>query len=115
MQQQIRKVNVRQRKRKKPFKSLLTLTKFFIENDPTKKLLKFMAEGNKKLRKHEMEMMKLMLANCILLQQCLFITTVLLQMEIPLVFSKFLIIKITSLQKEKDKNSFYNMLQTPLS
>ena len=39
--------------------SLLILTKSFTDNDPTKKQLKFMAEGNKKLRKHEMEMMKL--------------------------------------------------------
>ena len=40
--------------------SLLTLTKSFIDNDPTEKLLKFMAEENEKSRKHEMEMMKLM-------------------------------------------------------
>ena len=46
---------------KKPFNSLLTLTKFFINNYPTEKLLKFMAEGNKKLKKQEIEMMKLML------------------------------------------------------
>ena len=40
--------------------SLLTLTKLFIDNDPTEKLLKFMAEENEKSRKYEMEMMKLM-------------------------------------------------------
>ena len=40
--------------------SLLTLTKSFIDNDPTEKLLKFMAEENEKSRKYEMEMMKLM-------------------------------------------------------
>ena len=60
MQEQIRKVNVRQRKIKKSLNSLLTLIKFFIDNYPTENLLKFMAEVNKKLRKHEMEMMKLM-------------------------------------------------------
>ena len=32
----------------------------FIDNDPTEKLLKFMAEENEKSRKLEMEMMKLM-------------------------------------------------------
>ena len=32
----------------------------FIDNDPTEKLLKFMAEENEKSRKHEMERMKLM-------------------------------------------------------
>ena len=44
----------------------------------------------------------LCLANCILLQQCFFIIAVLLQMEIILIFSKFIIIKTTSLQKDKD-------------
>ena len=53
-------MNVSQREIKKPLNSLLTLTKSFIDNDPTEKLLKFMAGGNKKLRKHEMGMMKLM-------------------------------------------------------
>ena len=41
-------------------RSLLTLTKSFIDNDPTEKLLKFMAEEIGKSRKHEIEMMKLM-------------------------------------------------------
>ena len=58
MQQQIRKVNVSQIKIRKTLKILLTLTKPFIDNNPTEKLLKFKAEGNKKLRKHEMEMSK---------------------------------------------------------
>ena len=40
--------------------SLLTLTKSFIDNDPTEKMLKFMAEEIEKSRKHEMDMMKLM-------------------------------------------------------
>ena len=39
--------------------NLLTLTKLFIGNDPTEKLLKFMVEENEKSKKHEMEMMKL--------------------------------------------------------
>ena len=60
MQQQIRKVNVSQIKIRKTLKILLTLTKPFIDNNPTEKLLKFKAEGNKKLRKHEMEMSKWM-------------------------------------------------------
>ena len=38
--------------------SLLTLTKSFIDNDPKEKLLKVMAEENKKSRKYEMEMWK---------------------------------------------------------
>ena len=41
-------------------RSLLTLTKSFIDNDPTEKLLKFMAEEIGKSRKHEIEIMKLM-------------------------------------------------------
>ena len=40
MQPQMRKVNVSQRKIKKPLNSLLTLIKSFIDNDPTEKLLK---------------------------------------------------------------------------
>ena len=40
--------------------SLLTLTKSFIDNDPTEKLQKFMAGENKKSRKYKMEMMKMM-------------------------------------------------------
>ena len=101
MQQQIRKVNVRQMKIKKPLDSLLTLTKIFIDNDPTKKLLKFMTEGNKKLRKHEMEMMKLMFGQLHPPSAMRFHShspssngdSSLFQ-QIP--------IKITSLQKEKD-------------
>ena len=50
-------MNVDQRKIKK---SLKTLTKSFIDPNPMERLLKFMAEGNKKLRKHEMQMMKLL-------------------------------------------------------
>ena len=37
-----------------------TRAMYFIVNDPTEKLLKFMAEENEKSRKQEMEMMKLM-------------------------------------------------------
>ena len=42
------------------FNSLLTLTKSFVNNDLTKKLLTFMAERNKKLRKHDIGIMKLL-------------------------------------------------------
>ena len=52
-------MNVSQRIIKKPLNSLLTLAKSFIDKDPKEKLQKFMAKGNKKLRKHEMEIMKL--------------------------------------------------------
>ena len=41
-------------------KSLLTLTKLFIGNDPIEKWLKCMAEEKKKSRKQEMKMTKLM-------------------------------------------------------
>ena len=44
MQQQIRKLNVSQIKIKKPLKSLPTLTKSFIDNDPIEKLLNFTKE-----------------------------------------------------------------------
>ena len=87
--------------------SLLTLTKSFIDNDPTEKLQKLITEENKKSRKYKMEMMKMMFGQLHLPFQelsssILFITTVLLQVEIPLVSSKFLFVKIASLQMEKE-------------
>ena len=62
MQQQIRKLDVSQKKNKEAIEQrLLTSTKSFINNYPTVKLVSYMAEKkNEKLRKHEMEMMKLM-------------------------------------------------------
>ena len=46
--------------RKTHWTEFTNFNKMFIDNDPTEKLLKFMAEENEKSRKHEMEMMKLM-------------------------------------------------------
>ena len=65
-----------------------------------------MAEENEKPRKNEMELVKLMFSQLILfskdlLHQYFFITTVLLQVEIHLLFSKVLVIKITLLQKKR--------------
>ena len=85
--------------------SLLTLTKLFIDNDPTEKLLKFMAEENQENTKWKWWNWCLayrILFSKNLRHQYLFITTVLLQVEIHDLFSKFLFIKITSLQKEKE-------------
>ena len=58
-----------------------TRAMYFIVNDPTEKLLKFMAEENEKSRKQEMEMMKLMFS----------------QKHPPVLYSEFLFIKTTSL------------------
>ena len=119
MQQQIRQVNVKQRKIKKPLKSIPTLPKVFVDNDPMEKLLKFMAEGNKKLRKHEMEMMKSMFAQLHPFSAMPF------HYHSPSSngnSSRFQQIPyhqnhVTAEGKghPENMNSFYNMLQTPLS
>ena len=94
-------MNVSQRKIKKSLNSLLSLTKFFIDNDPVEKLLKFMAERNKKLRKHEMGMMKLWFGQLHPPSAMPFHYHIPSSNGNSYRFSKFLIIKITSLQKEK--------------
>ena len=120
MQQQIRKLDVSQRKIKKPLNSLLTLTKSFIDNDPTEKLLNLTAEGNKNLRKQEMEMMKLTFGQ---LHPITFSNTFSLHspfsnrncsrfQQIP-----YLQNHVTAEEKghPENKNFFYHILQTPFS
>ena len=86
----------------------------FIDNDPTEKLLKFMAEKNEKQRKHKTKMMKLMfsqphppfqeLSSSILFHYHSPLSSgnwsLFQQIPYHLLFSKFLIIKIMSMQKE---------------
>ena len=87
----------------------------FIDHDPTEKLLKFMAEENEKRRKHKTEMMKLMfiqphppfqeLSSLMLFHYHSPLSSgnssPFPQIPYHLLFSKFLIIKIMSMQKEK--------------
>ena len=52
---------MKKQKEKKLEQEIVNLTRSFIENDSTEKLLNFLASENERSRKHEAEMMRMML------------------------------------------------------
>ena len=55
------KENMMKQKGKKPEQKIVNLTRSFIENDSTEKLFNFLVRENERSRRHEAEMMRMML------------------------------------------------------
>ena len=55
------KTNMKKQKEKKLEQDIVNLARSFIENNPTKKLLNFLASENERPRRHEAEIMRMML------------------------------------------------------
>ena len=55
------KENTMKQKEKKPEQKIVNLTRSFIENDSTEKLFNFLVSENERSRRHETEMMRMML------------------------------------------------------
>ena len=55
------KANMKKQKEKKLEQEIVNLTRSFIENDPTEKLLNFLTSENERSRRHEAKMMRMML------------------------------------------------------
>ena len=55
------KTNMKKQKEKKLEQEIVNLTRSLIENDLTEKLLNFLASKNERSRRHEAEMMRMML------------------------------------------------------
>ena len=58
---QIGKANMRKQKEKKLEQEIINLRRSFIENDPTEKLLNFLASENERSQRHEAQMLRMML------------------------------------------------------
>ena len=55
------KENTMKQKGKKPEQKIVNLTRSFIENDSTEKFFNFLVRENERSRRHEAEMMRMML------------------------------------------------------
>ena len=55
------KTNMKKQKEKKLEQDIVNLARSFIENNPTEKLLNFLASENERPRRHEAEIMRMML------------------------------------------------------
>ena len=55
------KENTMKQKEEKPEQKIVNLTRSFIENDSTEKLFNFLVSENERSRRHEAEMMRMML------------------------------------------------------
>ena len=58
-------VNMRKQNKKKLEQEIINLTRSFIENDPTEKLVNFLASENEKSRRHQTQRMILQINNLV--------------------------------------------------